>query len=166
MPGQLGWDFQVPVGVKYLQNKHEVLSSLLLRVWINVQSLLILKRDVPMLKPKGQTGNWYMGFIFGHSNEHFCFILFYFPLISVYHLTCCCCSLLLMCCAAQGLLTPSKRDCQSWSPSVVSAVCSSRQYVFLTCVIIQTPWLLLWGVLSFFLKLHNTMVISKGKVLN
>lgn len=120
-----------------------------------------------MLKPKGQTSNWYvgLGFIFGHSSEHFSFILFYFPLISVYLLTCCACSPLLMCCAAQGLLTPSKRDCQSWSPSVVSAVCSSRQYVFLTCVIIQTPWLLLWGVLSFFFfeaSQHNGYFQSKG----
>lgn len=119
-----------------------------------------------MLKPKGQTSNWYMGlgFIFGHFNEHFSFILFYFPLLSVYLLTCCSCSPLLMCCAAQGLLTPSKRDCQSWSPSVVSAVCSSRQYVFFNLCHYSNTLASAVGCFELFFEAsqHNGYFQSKG----
>lgn len=100
-----------------------------------------------------------LGFIFRHYNEHFCFVLFPFFL----------CTFGLAVpvpCAAWGPVAPSKRGCQSRPLHLVAAICNSRQYVGLICVIIQTSWLLLWGVLSFFLKLHNAMVVSKGKVLN
>ena len=87
VPAQLGWRFQVPVGVRYLHHGRQVLPSLLLRVsyllGLNKRSVTLNTEEThTMLDVEGQTSNGYMGlgFISGHCNEHFCFVLF--PLVS------------------------------------------------------------------------------------